>query len=149
MSVHHDEDIVLAKTATVRRCLEVIRGLWFRNDPPLPGWVRLDVTVLNLQRAVEACLDLGTHLVAANSWRLPGSAAEVMEELAAQGVIPPEELPVLRAVIGFRNIAVHNYTAIDAAIVERIVREHLDDLERFVGHVARATVGATTRREDG
>ncbi|HHK41787.1 MAG TPA: DUF86 domain-containing protein [Planctomycetaceae bacterium] len=141
MTIRFDQDILLAKTATVRRYVEVIRRLWFDNDPPVPGWIRLDVTVLNLQRAVEACLDMGTHLIAINSWKLPASAVEVMETLVSAGLLPASELSIYRGMIGFRNVAVHNYTEIDQAIVTGIVNDHLQDFERFVTRILQATVG--------
>jgi len=136
-----DEDILLAKIATVRRCTGLIRGLWFDNDPAVPRWVRLDVTVLNLQRAVEACLDMASHLIAINSWRLPASASEAIETLVDNHVLPASETPVFRAMIGFRNIAVHNYTVIDEAVVEGIVTDHLQDLDRFAARLLEATLG--------
>ena len=55
MTVQFNEDIVLAKVATVQKCVGIVRKLWFENDPVVPDWIRLDVTVLNIQRAVEAC----------------------------------------------------------------------------------------------
>jgi len=141
MTIRFDEDILLGKAATVRRCVGLIRRLWFDNDPPVPEWVRLDVTVLNLQRAVEACLDMATHLIAINSWRLPGSGIEAMEALVENELIPASEASVYRAMIGFRNIAVHNSTEVDQAIVTGIVNDHLQDLERFVTRILQGTVG--------
>jgi uncharacterized protein YutE (UPF0331/DUF86 family) len=34
--------------------------------------------------------------------------------------------------VGFRNIVVHGYERLNAAIVEGILRNHLDDLLQFV-----------------
>ena len=33
--------------------------------------------------------------------------------------------------VGFRNILLHDYTRLDPAIVVRILREDVNDLERF------------------
>lgn len=140
MTVRFDEDIVLSKVATVRRCVGAIGKLWFENDPAVPDWVRLDVTVLNLQRAVEACLDMANHLIAINSWGLPGAAVEAIQLLVDNNVLTASELSVYRGMIGFRNIAVHNYREIDQAIVRGIVNDHLQDLERFATLVLDATV---------
>ena len=139
MTLRFDEDIVLAKVATVRRCVGAIRKLWFDHDPPVPAWVRLDVTVLNLQRAVEACLDMANHLIALNSWGLPGSVVEAMQLLADNHIVPATGIQAYRGMIGFRNIAVHNYREIDESIVRGIVQDHLDDLERFAASVLEAT----------
>ena len=143
MIVNYDEDIVLAKVASIRKCILVIKNLWFENDPEVPEWIRRDVTVLNIQRAVEACLDLANHLIAANSLGLPGSAAEAVSILIDQRILPSVEASVFRGMIGFRNIAVHNYREIDGAIVSGIVHDHLGDLEDF----ATAVLDATLRRD--
>jgi len=143
MIVHFSEDIVLAKVAAVRKCVGVIQRLWFENEPVVPDWIRLDVTVLNIQRAVEACLDLANHLIAANSWGLAGSSIESIGILAENGLLPASEVPIYRGMIGFRNIAVYNYREIDQAIVTGIVHDHLDDLERFAARVLQATVAQT------
>jgi len=34
-------------------------------------------------------------------------------------------------IAGLRNVLVHEYTSVDARIVVRILREHLEDLEQF------------------
>lgn len=54
MSPAFDEDIVLAKVSNVRRCVATIRSIHGPAGSALPDWVVLDLTVLNLQRAVEA-----------------------------------------------------------------------------------------------
>jgi uncharacterized protein YutE (UPF0331/DUF86 family) len=39
--------------------------------------------------------------------------------------------------VGFRNVAVHDYQAVDPAIVESIVEHHLDDLRELGAQVIR------------
>ncbi len=143
MIVNFDEDIVLAKVASIRKCIRVMESLWFEKSPEVPDWIRLDVTVLNIQRAVEACLDLANHLIAVNSLGLPGSAAEAISMLVDNRILPSLEISVYRGMIGFRNIAVHNYREIDEAIVSGIVHDHLDDLELFADRVLDATLRST------
>ena len=41
----------------------------------------------------------------------------------------------LKAMVGFRNIAVHDYEALDLAILGRVVGEHLGDFEAFADAV--------------
>jgi len=64
MTYHFDEDVVLAKVANVRKTVAAIRALAAPDRTALDEWIRQDVTVLNLQRAVEALLDLANHLIA-------------------------------------------------------------------------------------
>ena len=140
MNLSFTEDIVLAKVATIQKCVGVLRRLWFDNEPALPEWVFFDITVLNLQRAVEACLDLTHHLIAANSWGLAASAGEAIGMLVGNRILPAEEAVVYRGMIGFRNIAVHNYRELDRDIIAGIDRDHLGDLEHFAQRILESTV---------
>ena len=37
----------------------------------------------------------------------------------------------MQAMVGFRNIAVHNYTAIDLSVIRYIIQDHLKDMLDF------------------
>jgi uncharacterized protein YutE (UPF0331/DUF86 family) len=104
--------------------------------------MRLDLTVLNLQRAVEATIDVASHLISANGWELPRDARHALEILVTRGVIPGALLKVLHAAIGFRNIAVHDYTKLDPRVVRGIAADHLGDLEEFADEVLRKTTAS-------
>jgi uncharacterized protein YutE (UPF0331/DUF86 family) len=139
MPYQADPDIVLAKASTVRKCLATIRRLEAPAAPRLEEWMVQDITVLNLQRAAQACLDLANHLITANSWELPRSARHAVEILHLSGAISAEQARVMAGVMGFRNIAVHDYATLDPAVVEAIVAKHLEDLEGFVDTILAAT----------
>lgn len=139
MPLKADTDIILAKVSTVRKCLATIRRLKAPDAPQLEAWIVQDLVVLNLQRAAQACLDLANHLITANSWELPRSARHAVRIVEEAGVIPREQAAIMAGVMGFRNIAVHAYAALDPAIVEAIVAKHLPDLELFVDSILAAT----------
>lgn len=132
-----DRDLVLAKVATIDRCLgriEDVRGQ--RRAVLLPVDVD-DIVLLNLQRAVQAAIDLAAHVVATEGHGLPDSVAGSFVLLEARGVLDAELAERLRKMVGFRNIAVHEYQALDPSIVEAIVTRHLDDLRAFAARVVR------------
>lgn len=131
-----DRDVVLAKTSTIRKAVATIRDLRTLVPQPEKEWMRQDLAVLNLQRAAEACIDLANHLIAENGWELPRDARNAFEVLANRGVLPGDLLGVMRSVVGFRNVAVHDYTSLDPAVVQAIVQKNLGDLERFAATVA-------------
>ena len=62
---------------------------------------------------------------------IPQESREGFDLLAAAGLVPPPLSDVLKRMVGFRNVAVHDYRKLDLAIVESIVRAHLDDLLEF------------------
>lgn len=141
MKLRHDPDLVLAKVATIERCVAAIREVAQRSGEDLEEWIVRDVIVLNLQRAIQAGTDLAQHIVAANAWGLPRSSAEVFDLLAERGLIESERASTYRAMVGFRNIAVHEYTELDPTIVQGIIAEHLDDLEALAKTMVRSSVG--------
>ena len=49
----------------------------------------------------------------------------------------------MKAMAGFRNILVHEYDEVDAAIVRKILEEHLGDLLAFAGAIRTRLVKAT------
>ena len=130
-----DRDVVTAKVATIDRCLQRIsetRGE--RSAVLLPVEVE-DIVVLNLQRAVQAAIDLATHVVSAEGYALPDSVAAFFSVLEGHGMLEPSLAERLRRMVGFRNVAIHDYQALDSRIVEAIVSRHLTDLRLFAARV--------------
>lgn len=131
-----DADVVLAKVASIRRCIARIRDVT-RMDPDLLDEINTqDIFVLNVERASQAAIALAAHVIAANDWGLPGTLAEGFTILERHDVITPELARRMRAMVGFRNIAVHDYESLDPAILKAILTRHLGDFEEFASVVA-------------
>ncbi len=71
-----DRDILLAKIASIRKCLNRIRNVTGGVPEALNNQDIQDIFVLNLQRAVQAAIDLAAHLVADLKLGLPESLKE-------------------------------------------------------------------------
>jgi uncharacterized protein YutE (UPF0331/DUF86 family) len=124
-----DRDRLLAKIATIDRCLARIaevRGE--RRQDLLPVDVE-DIASLNLQRAIQAAIDLAANIVATEGYGTPDSTAGVFTLLQQRGVIDTDLAARLRRMVGFRNIAVHEYQTVDPSILESILERHLGDLK--------------------
>jgi len=87
--------------------------------------------LLNLQRACEAAIDLAMHLVRVDRLGIPKASREAFDLLERAGALPAELAASLRGMVGFRNVAVHDYRKLDLDVVEAIVARHLDDLLAF------------------
>jgi len=128
-----DRDVVTAKLSIIERCLSRIaevRGP--RRGTLLPLDVE-DITSLNLQRAVQAAMDLASHVVAAEGYGTPDSTAGAFALLEEHRVLDPELSRRLKKMVGFRNIAIHEYQTVDPAVLASILDRHLGDLLAF-GH---------------
>jgi uncharacterized protein YutE (UPF0331/DUF86 family) len=84
-----------------------------------------------LQLAIQAALDVASHIVSDDFLGEPKTNRQLFEILARHGWISEELHQVLRQVVGFRNILVHGYSNVDLEIVRRIVQTDLDDLLEF------------------
>ena len=90
-----------------------------------------DIISLNLSRAVQLTVDIGVHIISSLSSQVPDTMGQTFEVLADKHVIPKELATRLKKSVGFRNIAVHNYDAINWDIVHSIVQLHLRDFSEF------------------
>lgn len=122
------DDVVLNKVATIERCVARAReehqaaGGSFATDHS-----RQDAAILNVQRACEAALDLGHHLIRRDRLGLPQSARNVFDLLAQAGWIDAGLAESLKKMVGFRNIAVHDYQSLALPITVAVITLHLDE----------------------
>ena len=126
------DDVVLNKAAIIERCIGRVRAEYAGDDAHLfDDLRRQDSIILNLQRACEASIDLSMHLVSIHRLGVPQDTRAAFDLLRDAGVLPPEVAYRMARMVGFRNIAVHDYQKLNLIIVKRIVTEHLDDFRRF------------------
>ena len=84
-----------------------------------------------LQLAAEASLDIGQHIIAREGFRTPDDNSDVFAVLSEENVIPAALLPKLVQMARFRNLIVHDYARIDDRIVLSILKERLEDFDRY------------------
>jgi len=130
-------DVLLAKLGSIQHCLHRIRKVTAGDATRVRDVDVQDIVVLNLQRAIQAAIDLAAHTIAAHGWGLPDTLRKHFTILEQERVIPSDLARRLEAMTGFRNIAIHDYEAIDTAILESIVTDRLGDLEEFADHIRR------------
>lgn len=96
-----------------------------------------DIVSLNLQRAVQLCVDIAYHLVASMPGQVePLTMADAFVAMRDSGLIDTALAESLRRAVGFRNIAVHQYEHMDWNIVHEVATEGIADLETFARLVA-------------
>src|SRR3990172_7136634 len=85
-----------------------------------------------LQTTVQALLDAGAHILSGRFKESPREYAEIVPQLIRHGVLHAPLGERLLKVAGFRNILVHEYAAVDYALVHEKLGQ-LDDLAAFAG----------------
>ena len=126
-----DKDIVMEKAGNIRRCLSRINDTTQNSPDSLFDIDIQDIFVLNLQRAIQSALDLAAHIIADDSLGFPTTLREHFQILAQENIITHDLSQSMQAMVGFRNIAVHEYQNIEVAILQGILKNHLSDLENF------------------
>jgi uncharacterized protein YutE (UPF0331/DUF86 family) len=133
------DDVILNKAAVIERCVTRVRDLYADDDANLfEDVTRQDAIVLNLQRACEASIDLAMHLVRLRRLGVPQESREAFSLLAEALVLDPPLAATLARMVGFRNLAVHEYQALQMPIVRAIIREQLPDLLEFAAVALRS-----------
>ncbi len=131
-----DRAVIEHKLESLRRCLQRIQS---KCPPTAQALSRdidaQDILALNLTRAVQLCVDIATHVLADTPAVPPQSMAESFTRLCELGVIDAPLAERLRRAVGFRNVAVYSYRAIDWQIVHAIAQTHLDDFTAFARQV--------------
>ncbi|MCB1882979.1 MAG: DUF86 domain-containing protein [Geminicoccaceae bacterium] len=128
----NDDSVLWGKLRTIGRCLNRIREEYQGHEAELEtNLTRQDAIVLNLQRACEAVIDAAAHVVRLRRLGPPQSARDLFDLLYEAHLIDRATRGHMQGMVGFRNIAVHDYRAIDLAILRGIVENRLDDLTAF------------------
>lgn len=131
-------DIILNKVQSIQRRIRRAReehseaGANFSED-----FTRQDAAVLNITRACEQAIDLANHLIKTRRLGVPAASGDSFELLAREGLIDSGLAARLKKMVGFRNIAVHEYQELKIAIVEAIIGSGLDDLAVFSERLGR------------
>jgi uncharacterized protein YutE (UPF0331/DUF86 family) len=126
-----ETDVIFAKVANIQRCLKRISTI--TNDDPnsLDNIDKQDIFVLNLQRAIESTIDIATHIIASQGLGITTTIKENFKILNEAGIIDAELMKKMQAMVGFRNIAVHDYASLDINILKSILQNNLKDIEEF------------------
>jgi uncharacterized protein YutE (UPF0331/DUF86 family) len=126
------DDVLLNKAASIERCLKRIEEEYRGHEQEFEtNYTRQDALILNLLRASESAIDSAMHLVRVRKLGLPQETRDAFKLLVGAGLLPPELGLLLQKMVGFRNLAVHNYAELDLKIVRSIIEERLGDFREF------------------
>jgi uncharacterized protein YutE (UPF0331/DUF86 family) len=126
------DDVILNKISGIEHCLNRIKEEYEGKE----GQFRTNLTVqdsilLNLQRACEASIDLANYLIKKNKLGSPQNSLESFEILAHASIIDPPLSEKMKRMVGFRNVAIHEYHTLSMNIVESIIQYDLSDFRLF------------------
>ena len=86
--------------------------------------------------AIECCIDIANHVIAAENYRFPHDSADSFTVLGEQSVLDAAFAERLGEMARFRNRLVHLYWDLEDRRVFSYLQDSLGDLERFAQAVA-------------
>ena len=133
-----DIDIWINKTQIIERCLKRIQEEYDGESKNLLSYTKQDSIILNLQRCCEAAIDLAMHLYRSQKLGIPQSSREAFDLLVQNGLLSVELSKSMKSMVGFRNIAVHDYQRLNIDILETIINEHIGDFKLYVDELKKS-----------
>ncbi|WP_315074486.1 type VII toxin-antitoxin system HepT family RNase toxin [uncultured Clostridium sp.] len=126
------KDVILNKIETIERCIKRINEVYDNNPENLSDYTKQDSIILNIQRACEASIDLAMHIVSEKKLGVPQNSRDSFDALKDNDIINDGINKKMKAMVGFRNIALHDYRVINLKVLKIIIEEHLKDFEDYI-----------------
>ena len=131
-----DAELVAKRLAFIETCVRELRTL--ARPERIADDVREQRFVQHtLQLAIQAALDVASHIVSDERLGEPDTNRDVFRLLERATIVPADLGGRLEQMAGFRNVVVHLYQEVDLGIVRDVVENHLDDLLEFVAAIRR------------
>lgn len=132
-----DTVLIEKKLAFIESCVRELREL--ARPERMVGDVREARFIQHtLQLAIQAALDVASHIVSARRLGEPETNRALFDLLRREGLVAQDLSNALYAMAGFRNVLVHGYAEVDLRVVRDILENHLDDLLVFTEQVRKA-----------
>jgi len=131
-----DADRVLRRLERLEELLEALEAARGRGRAALDRDIRDELHVEHaLQLAIQACIDVGAHLVSELGLRTPDDYGQIFQSLGREGRLDRDLAKRLERAVGMRNLLVHEYLDIDLDRVWEALGD-LDDLRAFAAFAA-------------
>jgi len=114
------DDILLNKAAIIERCVRRIAEE-VRSCPRLDDFTHVDALTLNIERGCQAAIDMAMHVVAERHLGVPQSKSDAFALLQRAGLIDKSLAASLHGMVGFRNVAIHQYDRLDMSVLRWVV----------------------------
>jgi uncharacterized protein YutE (UPF0331/DUF86 family) len=130
-----ENDVIFNKISVIERCINRIKDVYADEPLNIKDYTKQDSIILNLQRACEASIDLAMHIIAEHRLGLPQNSRDAFDMLLSHTIIDEGIATRMKAMVGFRNIAVHDYQTINVDILIQIIDHHLSDFSSYTKQI--------------
>jgi len=128
-------EVLIDKLESIRACLDRILEEYDGDSANLENFTKQDSIILNIQRACELSIDIGNYIISKENYRNPKASRDIFEILKENSIIEDHLSINMQKMVGFRNIAVHDYKRINISTIESIIINNLEDFRMFIESV--------------
>ena len=123
------DDVIINKCESIKRCIKRIEEDY--DEEFETNLTKQDAVILNIGRAIQQSIDLGAYIIKQRKLTPPKTSKEIFEILEKEKIIDKNLSENLQKMVGFRNLAIHEYTKLRLDILEYIIKNRIWDLYEF------------------
>ncbi len=127
-----DADIIKAKAEIIDQNITYLNGKELAKNS---SFEELQAVKHSLFVITEACIDIATHITAAEGFPRPNSYKEFFRTLNENEIIGDSSAERMAQMAGFRNFLIHRYGDVETEKLESIINENLEDVNRFLEEI--------------
>ena len=121
------ERVVLSKIESIERCVKRIDELYNLNEELEDKYMLEDAITLNIQRACQQAIDLAMYLCSKLALGLPKESRESFKIPNKAKLLSNEITVKMEKMVGFRNVAIHQYQDLERETVFYIADKGKED----------------------
>jgi uncharacterized protein YutE (UPF0331/DUF86 family) len=125
-------DVGAQKITSLQRCVARAREAYAAAGAEVRSNYNLqDAAILNVIRACDVAIDLANMSIRKRHLGIPNESRDSFAILVRANIIAPDLGDRLKRMVGFGNLAVHQYRELNLDILDAVIRNNLDDLLGF------------------
>jgi len=132
--MHTADNVILNKSAVIENCMRRIRqeneAISSPND-----FTHIDAMILNIERMCQAAIDIAMHLCGVQHLGIPQNSGQAFDLLYSHRRITESVKNCMKGMVGFRNVAIHEYNELDQSVVKWITSDGLRDIQQFLSEI--------------
>ncbi|WP_434509824.1 type VII toxin-antitoxin system HepT family RNase toxin [Desulfitobacterium sp. AusDCA] len=131
-----DKSVLRNKINFINESLNKLNSLRQLNkDEFLNSFQAVDSSKYNLQVAIEAIIDIASHIIAREKMGVPATSADAVKLLSEHGLFNEQQTLRTIQMIKFRNRIVHLYQEVNNEQVYEILQTGLSDIQEFIDQI--------------
>lgn len=125
------QEVIMSKLESIEKCIKRIEQKKNEKEFDLEDYDYQDIIVMNIQRACQQAIDVAMFICAEKGLGFPKDSADAFAKLLEEKIISQEIFNRMKSMVGFRNVAIHEYQNINYEIVKAILDKHLEDFGNY------------------